>query len=231
MTLAMHRMLVVDDDPGIRKVLRLLFDGEGFRVIPAETCALGIRQAQSHRPDVCIVDLGLPDRDGLAFVRELRTWSAAPVLILTARGEESQRLDAFEAGADDYIAKPFSCPELLARTRAVLRRVAVRDPCARTLRLGTTSIDLGRRVARGRSGEEKRLTPLEHRILECLLRYAGAVVLHRDILREVWGPHYSDMRALRVYITSLRRKLEIDPVQPRHILTEPGIGYRLVAEQ
>jgi len=231
MTHAMHRVLVVEDDMAIRKVLRTLFETEGFRVLCAETCELGIRQAQSQRPDLCIVDLGLPDRDGLVLIRQLRSWSAVPVLVLTACAHEAQRLDAFEAGADDYVGKPFSCPELVARVRAILRRVSLRDPCTRTLKLGTASIDLGRRVTHGQDGAEKRLTPLEHRILECLVRHAGSVVTHGALLREVWGPHQSDMRALRVYITSLRRKLEADPVQPRHLLTEPGVGYRLVTTQ
>ncbi|HXY97853.1 MAG TPA: response regulator [Steroidobacteraceae bacterium] len=223
----MHRVLVVEDDSAMRKVLRMLFEAEDFRVICAETCELGVRQAKFHRPDICIVDLGLPDRDGLTFIRELRSWSATPVVVLTACSDEAQRLDAFAAGADDYVAKPFSCPELVARVRAILRRATVREPNAPTLKLGTTSIDLARRVTHGRDGTEKHLTPIEHRILECLLRRAGGVVPHTEMLREVWGPHQSDMRPLRVYITSLRRKLETDPVRPRHILTAPGIGYRL----
>ncbi len=231
MTRAMHRVLVVEDDSGLQKVLRMLFEGEGFRVSLAGTCGLGIREAQFRRPDVCVVDLGLPDLDGLALIREIRSWSAVPVLVLTACSEEARRLHAFEAGADDYIAKPFSCPELVARVRASLRRATVHDPSAGHLRLGTTTIDLARRVACGGDGKQRRLTPLEHRVLACLARHAGGVVPHDELLLEVWGPHQSDMRALRVYITSLRRKLETDPAQPRHILTEPGVGYRLVTTQ
>jgi two-component system, OmpR family, KDP operon response regulator KdpE len=231
MTRAMHRVLVIEDDASIRKILRRLFEGEGFRVSQADNCGRGIKLAQSHRPDVCIVDLGLPDRDGLSFIRDLRAWSVTAVLVLTACTQEVQRLHAFEAGADDYLVKPFGCDELLARVRAILRRTIPRDPTARTLELGTVSIDLARHVARARDGGEKRLTPLEHRILECLLRHRNGVVPHGEMLREVWGPHQSDMRALRVYITSLRRKLESDPLKPRHILTDPGVGYRLVTTQ
>jgi two-component system, OmpR family, KDP operon response regulator KdpE len=226
MTQATHRILIVDDDRAIRRILRSLFESHRFRVLSCESCASALRETRLSRPDICIVDLGLPDGDGLDFIREIRPWSSVPILVLTARSDGTDRLAAFEAGADDYVVKPFCVDEVLARVRAILRR-GLKHLGACTLTLGAASIDLGRRVARGRNGEERRLTPLEHRILECLLRYAGDVVPHGEILREVWGPHQSDMRGLRVYITSLRRKLEADPLQPRHILTEPGIGYRL----
>ena len=230
MTRAMHRVLVIEDDSSIRKVLRMLFEKEGFRVNSVDSCALALRAAQTNRPDVCIVDLGLPDRDGLFFIRQVRAWSPVPIIVLTACNGEVQRLEAFEAGADDYVVKPFNCLELLARVRAILRRIARIDQSHLTLRLGTASIDLGRRITRGPDGEDKRLTPLEHRILECLMRHADDIVTHGQLMQEVWGPHQSDIRALRVYITSLRRKLEADPAQPQHILTEPSVGYRLATE-
>ena len=230
MTRAMHRVLVIEDDPAQCRVLSILFETNGFRVVTAETCELAIRQARSHRPDVCIADLGLPDRDGINFIQQIRAWSPVPIIVLTARVQEDQRLAAFEAGADDYVIKPFSSPELLARVRAILRRsMHSREPNA-VLRLGNAVIDFGNRVTRGPGGESVKLTPLEHRILECLLRHADGIVTHGQILKEVWGPHQTDVRSLRVYVASLRRKLETDPARPQHILTESGIGYRLATE-
>jgi two-component system KDP operon response regulator KdpE len=230
MTRAMHRVLVVEDDPAIRRVLSMLFETNGFRVVTADTCELGMRQAQTYRPDVCIVDLGLPDSDGIHFIRKVRGWSPVAILVLTARVAELQRLSAFEAGADDYIVKPFSSPELLARVRAIIRRITRSDQPAAMLRLGDSVVDLSNRVTRGPRGEETHLTPLEHRILECLARHADSVVTHTQVLKEVWGPHQIDIRSLRVYVASLRRKLEVDPARPRHIITEPGIGYRLITD-
>jgi two-component system, OmpR family, KDP operon response regulator KdpE len=230
MTRAMHRILVVEDDPAIRRVLLMLFETNGYRVVAGDTCELSIRQAQSHRPDLCIVDLGLPDRDGINFIQQIRHWSPVPIIVLTARVQEGQRLAAFEAGADDYVIKPFSGPELLARARAIMRRVARSDHASSDLKLGDAVINLGTRVTRGQNGEHVKLTPLEHRILECLVRHADGVVTHAQLLREVWGPHQADVRALRVYVASLRRKIERDPAQPRHILTESGVGYRLATE-
>jgi two-component system KDP operon response regulator KdpE len=230
MTRAMHRILVVDDDPALRRILSMLFETNGFRVVTADTCELAIRQAQSHRPDVCIVDLGLPDRDGLNLIHQIRTFSPVPIIVLTARVQEAPRLAAFDAGADDYVTKPFSSPELLARVRAIMRRSTRSDQPNAVMRLGNVLIDLGNRVTRGPNGENVKLTPIEHRILECLVRHADGVVTHTQLLKEVWGPHQADLRSLRVYVASLRRKLEIDPAQPQYILTESGIGYRLATE-
>ncbi len=230
MTRAMHRILVVEDDPAIRRVLTMLFETNGFRVVTADSCDQGVRQAQTHRPDVCIVDLGLPDSDGLNFIRKVRVWSPVAIIVLTARVAELQRLAAFEAGADDYVIKPFSSPELLARVRAIIRRITRHDQPDSVLKLGEAYVDLGNRITRGPDGEEVRLTPLEHRILECLSRHADSVVTHTQVMKEVWGPHQADIRSLRVYVASLRRKLEVDPAQPRHIVTEPGVGYRLITE-
>jgi two-component system KDP operon response regulator KdpE len=230
MTRATHRILVVEDDPAIRRVLSMLFETNGFKVVAAENCDEGIRQAQTHRPDICILDLGLPDRDGIEFIRQVRDWSPVAILILTARAAEQQRVAAFESGADDYVIKPFSSPELLARVKAIMRRLTRNEQPQSVLRLGTAMVDLGNRVAHGPNGEEVHLTPLEHRILECLARSADSVVTHTQMLKEVWGPHQIDIRSLRVYVASLRRKLEFDPARPRYLTTEPGIGYRLVTE-
>ena len=208
----------------------MLFEANGFRVVIAETAARGEQDARLHRPDVVLVDLGLPDRDGLNVIPAIRAWSAVPIVVLTARTAEDQRLAAFEMGADDYVVKPFSAPELLARVRAIVRRHVRGNLPMGVLELGEVSIDLGRRVARRQDGRDLRLTPLEHRILQTLARQPDRIVTHAAIMTEVWGPVRDNSRALRVYIGSLRRKLEVDPSRPRHILTELGVGYRLVIE-
>jgi two-component system KDP operon response regulator KdpE len=228
MTLAMHRVLIVEDDPAISKVVSLLFETDGYRVVTADTCEAGVGRAQSYRPDVCILDLGLPDRDGITFIRRVREWSSVPIIVLTARTQEVQRLAAFGAGADDYVIKPFSGLELLARTRAILRRVMRSENPSAIVKLGNVTVDLTNRVTRVPAGEDTKLTPLEHRVLECLVRQSDRIVTHAQLMREVWGPHQEDIRSLRVYVASLRRKIEPDPTQPRFLLTEAGIGYRLV---
>jgi len=228
MTLGMHVVLVVEDDSAIQQVLRMMLEGQGYRVVMASSCGRGDRDARSQRPDIMIVDLGLPDKDGITLIEATRTWSAVPILVLSARTAEEQRLAAFEAGADDYVLKPFSAPELLARVRAALRRHARGELPSGIIDLGALSVDLSRRVVRGRGGSEVRLTPLEHRILETLCRNRDRAVSHSQLLKEVWGPNRADTRSLRVFITTLRKKLELDPARPTHIVTEPGVGYRLV---
>jgi two-component system KDP operon response regulator KdpE len=230
MTLAMHVVLLVEDDSGIQNVLRMLFEANGFRVVMEKTARGGQQAARVHRPDVMIVDLGLPDEDGIKVIQEVRLWSPVPVIVLSARTAEEQRLAAFEAGADDYVVKPFSAPELMARVRAALRRHVRGELPQGKLELNGVSVDLSLRTARRTNGCSVRLTPLEHRMLETLIRYADRVVTHKTLMREVWGPHREDSRSLRVYIGSLRRKLEEDPSRPQNIVTEPGVGYRLVVD-
>jgi len=228
MTEAMHLVLIVEDDQGMQNILRILFEANGFRVIVAETAARGEQDARLYRPDVVVVDLGLPDRDGHTVITAIRAWSPVPIVVLTARTGEAQRLVAFELGADDYVTKPFSPPELLARARAILRRHVRGELPMGVLDLGEVSVDMTRRSARRRDGCEVRLTPLEHRILETLARHGDRIVTHAALIKEVWGPHRNDSRALRVHIGSLRGKLEVDPSCPRFICTELGVGYRLV---
>jgi len=231
MTEAMHQVLIVEDDPSLQSVLRTFFEANGYRVVAADVAQSGLRDARRYNPDVVIVDLGLPDRDGIEVIRGIRTWSAMPILVLSARTIEAQRLLALDSGADDYVVKPFSAPELLARVRAVLRRqVRGHTPMA-ILRLGNISVDLSARLARRADGQQVKLTPLEYRILAVLARTPESIVSQATLLNEVWGPNRDDSGSLRVYIGSLRRKLEADPTRPQHIVTELGLGYRLLLNQ
>jgi two-component system KDP operon response regulator KdpE len=221
-------MLIVEDDAALQTVLTVLFEANGFRAVVAGTAYGGIHGAQLHKPDMILVDLGLPDRDGLQVISVIRTWSAVPIVVLTARNEEAQRLIAFEKGADDFVVKPFSSPELLARVRAVLRRHVRGEQPMAILKLGSVEIDMGNRVARTVEGQEVRITPTEYRVLEVLTRNANRIVTLAVLQKEVWGPQRDDVRGLRVHIGSLRKKLELDPDKPRHILTELNLGYRLI---
>ena len=230
MTLAMHLVLIVEDDKAMQEVLKILFESSGFRVVVCATVRLGEIDARQHRPDIVVVDLALPDGDGKSVIQSIRAWSPVPIIVLSARTGESERIAALECGADDYVLKPFSAPELMARVRAVLRRHVRGELPMGLLHLGNVSIDLSKRTARHRDGREVRLTPLEHRILETLARNADQIVTHRTLLKEVWGPHRDDSQALRVYIGNLRRKLEENPSRPRYIVTEAGVGYRLVQD-
>jgi len=223
----MHLILVVEDDVAIRNVLRALLESEHFRVCEAETAARAEVEARAHRPDLMLVDLGLPDQDGEKVIRRVRTWSPVPIIVLSARTAELQKIAAFDAGADDYVTKPFSPPELVARVRAGLRRGAQGAQPGPELLLGEIRVDVARRMARGPAGEIH-LTPLEYRVLECLHRHGGFIVTQQKLVREVWGPtQVGDTRGLRVCIKNLRAKLEPDPHRPRYLLTDPGLGYRL----
>lgn len=231
MTEAMHQVLVIEDEPTIRNVLRVLLEGEHYRVIEADTALRADVESRSHKPDLLLLDLGLPDGDGLSIIRRIRAWSPLPIIVLSARALEEQKIEALDAGADDYVTKPFSAAELLARVRAALRRNVRGSDQAGLLRLGATDIDLHKRTARGADGEIH-LTPLEYRVLESLARHLGAIVTQQQLIREVWGPErLDDSRGLRVCIMNLRGKVEPNPRKPHYLLTEAGLGYRLRAEE
>lgn len=225
-------ILIIEDDAQIRRFLRATFTAEQYRYHEALTAHEGIAQAAARQPDLIVLDLGLPDGDGLDVIREVRSWTQTPIVVLSARGQESDKIAALDAGADDFVTKPFAVGELLARVRAALRRsAAVSDSAGgSTFRAGEFDVDLTRRVVT-RQGAEVHLTPIEYRLLQTLIRHAGRVITQRQLLIEVWGPQHSEQaQYLRVYMTQLRRKLEADPTRPRHFLTEPGVGYRLVQE-
>ena len=230
MTQAMHQILVIEDEPAIRSVLRVLLEAEGYRFIEADTAMRAEIEARSHKPDLLLVDLGLPDGDGLKVIRKVRAWSPVPVIVLSARTMEEQKIAALDAGADDYVTKPFSAPELLARVRAALRRNVRGAEQSSVLRLSDIEVDLAKRETHGPQGEVH-LTPLEYRVLECLARHLGSIVVQNQLVREVWGPErLGDTRSLRVCMKNLRHKLEPDPRKPRYLITEAGLGYRLRAD-
>ena len=228
MTTAAHAVLVVDDEPQLRRLLRTTLTAEGFRVIEADTAKRGLIEAASHKPDLVILDLGLPDAEGHTVVSGIRDWSSLPIVVLSARVDEQQKIAALDAGADDYVTKPFTVGELLARVRAALRRAARPAEVARPLQLGAVHVDLAQRTAFGPGGP-LHFTPVEYRLLAALARQSGAVATQRQLLKEVWGPDRIDQpHYLRVYMKQLREKIEPDPARPRHLLTEIGVGYRLV---
>jgi two-component system, OmpR family, KDP operon response regulator KdpE len=220
-------VLLVEDEKQIRHFVCTALRDQEFRAYEAETMAQGLIEAGTRKPDLIILDLGLPDGDGEQFVRELRTWSSVPVLVLSARSTETDKIDVLDAGADDYLTKPFSVGELLARVRALLRRNArAGESESAVVRFGTVEIDLMRRQVT-RAGETVHLTPIEYRLLGLLVANTGKVMTHRHLLREVWGPSYIESsHYLRIYVGHLRQKLENDPAQPQHFLTETGVGYR-----
>ena len=231
MTEAMHQILVIEDEPAIRNILKVLLEAERYRVIEADSAVRAEIETRTHKPDLLLLDLGLPDGDGLAIIRRVRAWSTVPIVVLSARTMEEQKIAAMDGGADDYVTKPFSAPELLARVRSALRRNVRAPEQSSLLKLGDIQLDLARREARGPSGEV-RLTPLEYRLLECLARHLGAVVTQNQLVREVWGPErLGDSRGLRVCVMGLRAKIEPDPHKPRYLVTEAGLGYRLRADE
>ncbi len=226
-TAAQPKILIVDDEVQIRRLLRLTLETEHYRVTEAETGQLALHEAAVNAPDGIVLDLGLPDLDGTEVIRRLREWSKVPVLVLSVRAGEDDKIAALDAGADDYLTKPFGGRELLARLRAVLRRTQTTTEPA-IVRFGDIEVDQAARVVR-RGGEEVRLTAKEYAFLHLLVQYRGKVVTHRQILREVWGPNAEDAtHYLRVHMAHLRQKLEHDPHQPRHLQTDAGIGYRLI---
>jgi two-component system KDP operon response regulator KdpE len=213
----------------MRRFLRTALGSNDYRLVEAETAKEGLAQAAARNPDVILLDLGLPDRDGLEVARELREWSATPIIVLSARGREEDKVKALDLGADDYLTKPFGVDELLARIRVALRHAAMPPGTAPepVFEAGALRVDLtARRVWRG--GEEIHLTPTEYKLLTTLVRHAGKVLTHRQLLKEVWGANYANQsHYVRVYMAQLRQKIEADPARPRLLLTEPGVGYRL----
>jgi two-component system, OmpR family, KDP operon response regulator KdpE len=219
--------LVIDDEPQIRRLLRVTLEANGYHVFDAETGQEGIEQAAQRLPDVILLDLGLPDLDGLTVLKRIREWSRAPIIILTVRDRESDKIAVLDAGADDYVTKPFSPGELLARLRVVQRRAQPESDTA-VFRSGHLEVDLAARVVTA-NGKDVKLTATEYSLLRLFVQHAGKVLTHRQILREVWGPNYTEQtHYLRVYMTHLREKLETNPAKPEMFITEAGVGYRLL---
>lgn len=227
MTDARPKILVVDDEPQIRRFLRLGLEGHGYVVLEAATADAALRAAVAAQPELIVLDLGLPDRDGLEVLGALREWSRVPVLVLSVRNREDEKVRAFDLGADDYVVKPFGMAELLARIKAALRRRVEREAPTPLFRVGGLEVDLARRIVRVNDAEV-RLSPKQYRLLQILVANAGKVVTHRQLLSEVWGVvHRDDVQYLRVFIRKLRSRIEADPARPRYLLTELGVGYRL----
>ncbi|RXZ45095.1 two-component system response regulator KdpE [Crenobacter cavernae] len=224
-------VLVIEDELQIRRFLRASLAAEGFTVIDAETAREGLAEAVRHLPQLVLLDLGLPDADGVTVLRALREWSAVPVIVLSARNQETDKVAALDAGADDYLTKPFGVAELMARIRVALRhRLNASAPANPVIEAGDLAIDLSAHKV-SRAGDEVHLTPLEFRLLAELARHAGKVLTHRHLLKEVWGPNAVEhSHYLRIYMAQLRHKLEADPTTPRYLLTETGVGYRLAAD-
>ena len=221
--------LLVEDERQIRRFVRTALESEGWQIVEADTVKQGLADAATRKPDVVILDLGLPDGDGIDFIRDFRGWSPQPIIVLSARADEVDKIEALDAGADDYLTKPFGVGELLARVRAARRRSAGPAEIATPFRMGDVDVDLVRRTVR-KGGVALHLTPIEFRLLALLINNAGRVLTHRQILREVWGPaHVEHEHYVRVHMGHLRRKVEDDPAQPRYLVTETAVGYRLVA--
>ncbi len=225
----MTTVLIIEDEKGIRRLLRTALEGDSVRVFEAEDLARGLVEAATRKPDLVILDLGLPDGDGITFVQEFRQWSSVPVLVLSARDSEHDKIAALDAGADDYMTKPFGVGELQARLRVLMRRYPGSEKNDPVYEFGDICVDIaGRQVRKG--GEEVHLTPIEFRLLTILIGHSGKVLTQRQLLNEVWGPNAVEhAHYLRIYMGHLRQKLETDPSRPQHFITETGIGYRFVS--
>ena len=222
------RILIVEDEANIRRFVRLTLAAEGYEVFEAASLQRGLIEAGTRHPDMLVLDLGLPDGDGIDLIRDLRAWSAAPVIVLSARSSEADKIAALDAGADDYLVKPFGAGELLARVRAQLRRHPGQAAGEPLLCFGEICIDFQQRSVE-RAGEAVHLTPIEYRLLTCLAAHPGKVLTHQQLLQAVWGPgHAQDTHYVRVHMANLRKKIEADPAYPRYLSTQAGIGYRLV---
>jgi two-component system, OmpR family, KDP operon response regulator KdpE len=224
--------LIVEDEPQIRRFVRAALEAQQWHVFEAGTVAQGLVEAGTRRPDLVVLDLGLPDGDGVDFLRDLRTWSKVAVIVLSARSDEADKIAALDAGADDYLTKPFGVGELMARVRVAMRRGLQSSDTERSVfSFGDVSVDFAARRVQ-RAGVTVHLTPIEYRLLGVLIANAGRVLTHRTLLRDVWGPSHSERtHYLRVYMGQLRQKLEADAARPRHIVTETGVGYRLVTTE
>lgn len=228
MTEPLVTIVVVEDENNIRRFIKLALESQGFQVFEADSLQRGLIEAGTRRPDLVVLDLGLPDGDGVDFIRDLRTWSEIPVIVLSARSAETDKVTALDSGADDYLTKPFGTAELLARVRAQLRRRSRGATGTPLAEFGSIRVDLVRRTVE-RNGVPIHLTPIEYRLLSYLIGNPDCVLTHRQLLKNVWGPsHVEDSHYVRVYMGYLRKKLEEDPAQPKHILTEVGVGYRFI---
>ena len=225
-------VLVIEDEPQMRRFLRTALESHGYRVVEAASVREGLAQASGRNPEVILLDLGLPDGDGIDVTRRIREWSRTPIIVISARGREADKVAALDAGADDYLTKPFGVEELLARLRVALRHAAQPegDLAQPVFTAGDLQVDLARRQVLV-AGTEVHLTPTEYKLLTVLIRHSGRVLTHRQLLKEVWGPNATEQTPyLRVYMTQLRHKLETEPARPRHLTTEIGVGYRFKAE-
>lgn len=224
-------VLLIEDEPQMRRFLRTALESHGYRMVEAPTAREGMAHAAGRTPDAVLLDLGLPDGDGVELTKKLREWTDMPVIVISARGREEDKVKALDAGADDYLTKPFGVSELLARLRVALRHaVRAQAPADAVITLGDLKVDLSARQV-FLKGAEVRLTPTEYKLLALLVRDAGRVLTHRQLLKEVWGPNAVEhTHYLRVYMAQLRHKLEDDPTRPRYFRTEPGVGYRLITE-
>jgi two-component system KDP operon response regulator KdpE len=223
-------VIVIEDEPKIRRFIRMSLEAEGCQVYETDCMQRGLIEAGTRKPDMVVLDLGLPDGDGVDFIRDLRAWSDIPIIVLSARTTEADKVGALDAGADDYLTKPFGAAELLARVRAQLRRRSSAVGSGSTVfEFGKIRVDLGKRIVE-LSGKPLHLTPIEYRLLAYLITHPDSVLTHRQLLKTVWGPsHADDSHYVRVYMGLLRKKIEDDPSQPRHIITEAGVGYRFIS--